>query len=332
MVSIILPLYNVERYLGTCIDSVLRQTISDWELVLVDDCSSDRTIEIANRYVATDKRIKLVRLEHNSGPAHARNVGIENSRGEYLAFIDSDDTIESNYIEVLISNANRYNSDITWCQYRQVSANAVGMKQVYIVENKLSKGKIFNRAEAVALIFQRVPGFGSMWNKLYRRSLIIDKKIRLNEFRHRAEDWEFNIECFRQLDSMVAIDEAPYNYIRREASIMGTFRKKDFDLMCRSVRLLQCIERENDLSVPQGAYAREFLPSMVEYAASACKKSSNGLDMIRHISASPEYQFVASDDKIRRILPISYTIISYLMLKGHPMVAYTFGKLLKFVR
>jgi len=331
MVSIIAPVYNVEQYLEACIDSVLRQTNADWELILVDDCSSDHTAEIAGRYVEADQRIKLIKLNHNYGPAHARNVGMENSRGEFLAFIDSDDTVNENYLEVLLSNAQLYKSDITWCQHCLIHTGNSGLKETRIVENNLPKGKLFNRNEAIALLFQRIPGFGSMWNKLYRREFVINNNIRINEARYRAEDWEFNINCFLKIDSLLTIADAPYNYIRRQASIMNTFREQDFGLMCESVRLLQRIERDNNVEVAKGAYAHEFLYSMLEYAVCACVKSTYGRSIIKYITCRAEYQFVAAD-YVKGFLPGSYAIMHYLMSHKYSNMAYVYGRLLRFVK
>ena len=91
LVSIITPVYNAERFISETIDSVTNQNYKDWELILVNDCSSDNSVKIVEYYVAKDARIKLINLKENSGAAVARNAGIEAARGQYIAFVDSDD-------------------------------------------------------------------------------------------------------------------------------------------------------------------------------------------------------------------------------------------------
>jgi glycosyltransferase involved in cell wall biosynthesis len=90
-VSIVTPLYNCSDYLEQTIQSILYQTYQNWEMIMVDDCSKDNSIEIAQKYVAQDNRIKLIKLEQNSGAAVARNIAIEESKGRYIAFLDADD-------------------------------------------------------------------------------------------------------------------------------------------------------------------------------------------------------------------------------------------------
>ena len=116
-VSIIIPIYNAEKYIQTTVDSVLSQTFSDWELLLIDDCSKDHTSSICEKLVQSDNRITYIRQNENGGPAKARNVGIDYAKGEYLAFVDSDDTIEPTFLEKLVTTAIHNHSDIVWCNY-----------------------------------------------------------------------------------------------------------------------------------------------------------------------------------------------------------------------
>ena len=107
-ISIIVPVYNVEKYLKRCIDSILNQSFTDFELILVDDGSTDNSGEIIDEYAIKDERIKVIHKE-NGGLSSARNVGIEYSKGNYIAFVDSDDYINKNMYKILYKNAIKYN-------------------------------------------------------------------------------------------------------------------------------------------------------------------------------------------------------------------------------
>lgn len=111
MISVIIPVYNTERWLPECLDSLLAQKESDWEGILVDDGSTDSSAEICRRYCAADPRFRLI-IQQNGGPSAARNTGLDNALGEYIAFIDSDDTVLPDYLSTLLKNIERHNAEI----------------------------------------------------------------------------------------------------------------------------------------------------------------------------------------------------------------------------
>ena len=115
-VSIIVPVYKVEKYLAECIDSIIRQSYKNWELILIDDGSPDSCGKICDSYAINDERISVIHKE-NGGLSDARNCGIEKARGNYITFIDSDDFVSVNYLETLITYANIYEADIVQCEY-----------------------------------------------------------------------------------------------------------------------------------------------------------------------------------------------------------------------
>lgn len=118
--SIIVPIYNVEKYLPRCIESILNQTFREFELILINDGSTDNCKEICEKYKKIDSRIIVVNKK-NGGVSSARNFGIDISRGEYIGFVDPDDFIDANMYEILFNTANSYNSDMVICDYYKVS-------------------------------------------------------------------------------------------------------------------------------------------------------------------------------------------------------------------
>lgn len=145
LVSIITPMYNSEKYISEMIESVLKQTYKEWELIIVDDCSTDNSYKIVNRYVNIDSRIRLIKLESNKGPSDARNVGIKNSNGRYIAFLDSDDLWKKNKLEVQINYMISNNEAVTCTSYEILSEGLEKKYGIFYVPNKITYEKMLKR-------------------------------------------------------------------------------------------------------------------------------------------------------------------------------------------
>lgn len=142
MVSVIIPTFNREKTLGKAIDSVLNQTYTDLELLVIDDCSTDNTEKLINSY--NDKRLKYIKLETNQGACYARNVGIENSKGEYIAFQDSDDYWHENKLELQLDNMKKNNSDIDFCAINIIDEDSCRTKPEPRTIKMINKNGVFN--------------------------------------------------------------------------------------------------------------------------------------------------------------------------------------------
>ena len=140
-ISVIVPVYNAEKYVGRCIESVQAQTYSDWQMILVDDGSKDKSLEICQGYAGTDNRIRVIHQE-NAGPGIARNVGFEYAKGKYVVFIDSDDYIEKEYFQLL----SQHDEDVVYIDVRNVDEDGRMLKEEYMSGNKgLSLDSILRR-------------------------------------------------------------------------------------------------------------------------------------------------------------------------------------------
>lgn len=137
LVSVVTAAYNAQAYIAQAIESVLAQTHADWELIVADDCSTDQTREVAAAYAARDTRIRVVRLERNSGPAEARNMAIAQARGRYLAFLDSDDFWLPRKLERQLVFMRRHSAALTFTAYRRVSADGARVGRVIHVPRRL---------------------------------------------------------------------------------------------------------------------------------------------------------------------------------------------------
>lgn len=213
-VSVIIPVYNVEKYLRECLDSVIDQTLKEIEIICVDDCSPDNSIDILNEYAAKDSRIKIFRNEQNKGLAASRNVGIKHAEGEYIGFIDSDDFISSNYFEELYKKALEHDADIS-CTSRVLYYPSLTEKP-HPRHSRSSDGPqtlIFSTLKEK----KRNLCWDVVWNKIYKRTFLQKYNI-LFPINH-YEDGPFTFMTTCVANSIVEADTGSYFYRLREDSI-----------------------------------------------------------------------------------------------------------------
>ena len=202
-VSIITPVYNVEKYLPRCLDSLINQTLSDIEIICVNDCSPDNSLKVLKEYSLKDERIKIIDLKENQGVSIARNKGIEIASGEYLGFVDSDDKIELDFCEKLYLAAKEKNLDITKGNLKVIKDN-VEQSQFKDLNNKIRENKYnFNCNFSSAL---------------YKTSLIKEKNIFFPINLPLGEDRIFLINALVNSETIDIIDDAYYVYLHNEVS------------------------------------------------------------------------------------------------------------------
>lgn len=178
MVSVVIPVYNSEKNIHECLDSLLRQTYKDFELICVNDGSRDNSLSILNEYSEKDSRIRVITKENEGkGAASARNMGLEHATGEYVIFLDSDDFFESNMLELLMSKANETEADVVVCgamRYDDVSKKKI--RPYATIDLSLAPAEVFSYKDCKECIFQLADTV--TWNKLYRRELLIRNNLR----------------------------------------------------------------------------------------------------------------------------------------------------------
>lgn len=222
IISVIVPVYNVEKYLNRCVDSILRQTLSDIEIILVDDGSTDQSGNICDTYAEKDSRIQVIHKE-NGGLSSARNCGIEKAQSPYIGFIDSDDYIAEDMYEVLFNEIVCEEADIVMC----------GLYDCYegkqpIVNEKKEK-LVLNSKEAIKMVMEAKKTTVSAVNKLYKREIF--ETIRYAEGKI-AEDAFAIVEVLMKANKIVYTSEQKYYYIHRKHSITTcNFREKDLDII-----------------------------------------------------------------------------------------------------
>ncbi len=222
-VSIIVPIYNLEKYLDKCINSLIAQTYKNLEIYLVDDGSKDSSGEICDRYAELDKRIIVIH-QQNGGAAAARNAALEVCKGDYIAFVDGDDYIAADYIQTLVACLEKHNAQISICGWQDVYENMnaetkplAGAEEIYGTEQALEN-----------LMYQRKYDT-AMWSKLYCRELFEDVRFPLGNV---YEDIAIIYKVFCKAKVVSYVDYKGYFYLLREqGTTLQAFKAKKMDLI-----------------------------------------------------------------------------------------------------
>jgi len=226
-VSIIIPVYNTQKYLHECIKSVINQTYKDIEIILIDDGSTDKSGKICEKYSMDDKRIRVFHTSNN-GLSHARNFGIDNSSGEYIMFQDSDDFVELNMIEDMINEALKKNSDLVICGHKQFfdkPENKI-INQNFVMKNYTSRQDFLNN------FYKYFPvASNSAWGKLYKAKLIKENKLKFIDGLSLIEDLMFNSKYYNKINRILVLDKVYCNYRQVKDSLAHKFTENVFDLL-----------------------------------------------------------------------------------------------------
>lgn len=214
LISVVVPVYNVEKYLNRCVESIVNQTYKNLEIILVDDGSTDSSPAICDEWAQKDNRIKVIHKK-NGGLSSARNAGIKALTGKYVCFIDSDDYIEINTFELMLKSITKDDYDVCIC-----SANLVD-KDYNIISKENYKSSTFSGEEVMkAFLTGKVFESISACDKLYKVSVIRNNNITFNEEEKWGEDFPFNYLYFKKVDKLISIDDRLYNYLtKRNGSI-----------------------------------------------------------------------------------------------------------------
>ena len=203
-ISIIIPIYNAENYLKRCLNSVINQTLKDIEIICINDCSKDNSLEILKEYSKKDNRIKIINLKENKGESKARNIGLDNTNSEYIAFLDNDDEIDLDFYEKLYNKAIKTNSDI--------------VKAGVDIINYDKKHQKDNLNELIKQNNSKLYFTHYWWSAIYKSSLIKENNIKFLEKYEIGEDILFLNQAILNCKKLEIIDNTYYHYHKRENS------------------------------------------------------------------------------------------------------------------
>lgn len=298
LVSIIVPVYNVEAYLPACIDSLLAQTYKNIEIFLVDDGSPDRCPAICDEYAASDLRVRVIHKE-NGGAASARNVGLDMSKGDYICFVDSDDLVHSDYIEKLISELQAATADIAVCGFTKMT------KLDETVCTDREKAGIYTGNEYVEQFLAHWT-CSLLWNKIFRRESI--GTIYMEEG-HCIDDEFFTYQVVLNCKSVVVFDTPLYRYRLRSSSIMKGARENSERIYLDRIDYMQKRYEKVSATVPalQAKFFCDLTDSFVRYWL-FCKEMPAAEREIRQWAKHNVFMILKADIVVTQKLSYLYAL------------------------
>lgn len=220
-VSMIIPVYNGERWLDGCMKSIFNQSFLDYEVIVIDDGSTDGSLRILQEWERSDKRLRLFSTE-NKGVSAARNLGLRKARGKYIRFLDCDDTMPSTALTELVAAAEATGAELVIASFHEVTG--IQFTRRTLIENET----LLNREEYIAGLKQYPRSFfySVLWNKLYRRELIVQSNIRFDETLSWSEDFLFNVHYLSCVHHVACLEEPVYDYHHHSSGLTIRFSRK----------------------------------------------------------------------------------------------------------
>jgi len=304
LISVIIPVYNVEKYIEQCIKSVSNQTYKNIEIILINDGSKDTSGEICNEYAKKDDRIKVIHTE-NFGVSNARNIGIDEAKGDYLTFIDADDYVDEKYVEQLYAQCKNTKSDIS------ITGTIDFKDEDNKIKNKASCcTKTLNKKDAIKEMLNEKYYVGVVWGKMYKKELW--NGIRFNLNTKIAEDLEVLYLIFKKC-TLVSVDTANhlYYYRIRSGSVVKQKYNKHFENEINIVdKIRQDIEKEfpeiHDYAIKR--YITSNFACIMRYYRE--NKESSG---ITHLKNNIRKYKLKKYTKVGIIRKIKIAIVLYLL-------------------
>lgn len=216
LISVIIPAYNVKPYIEECVDSVLNQKYGNFEIIIVDDGSTDGTGELCDELCKSDSRIRVIHKK-NEGPSAARNIGVQSAKGSYISFVDSDDKVSSDYLNVLYENAIRFNADVSQCGFVRFEKEDEIMPNTENAPVKRDKEYLYDLLAEIGPECKSM-GLIVVWNKLIRRETA--DKISFPEGRWHEDEFYVNY-LMENTETYIETPAQLYYYRQRPDSIVG---------------------------------------------------------------------------------------------------------------
>ncbi len=248
LVSVIIPVYNVESYLSKCIQSVLNQTYQNIEIILIDDKCTDASSKICDEFAKNDK-VQVIHQQKNLGVSYARNTGINASSGEFILFVDADDYINPNMIECLINKQKESNSDMVYCRYNIVNQNKVFQLKELALEDFCSTNNIdylFNHAPKnkvknnIIFVKDYIPSY--CWRYLIKKDFL--NNTCFNNKLYTLEDFVFLCNLLAKKPNIALVDDYLYNYTIRNNSVSRVFKAEEVTNSLNIIKALESINLE----------------------------------------------------------------------------------------
>lgn len=269
IISIVIPVYNTEKYINQCLQSLLQQSFQDFEIICIDDGSQDNSLNILKKFSTFDNRITVI-TQQPKGAGAARNIGLSLAKGKYISFLDSDDFFEYNYLETMFSLINKNLADIAICGYN-VYDDKKGKITSFVEVPQLYKNKVFLSKSLADCIFTITNP--NAWTKMYNRKMLINEKITFEELQS-ANDITFVCMAFAVSKKIVFSDKRLINYrINRDGAILNTRGRKLENFLSAIMALKKNLEDKQLFSIYEKAFNDRILKSGIYELNNSTHKS-----------------------------------------------------------
>ena len=247
--SVVVAVYNAELYLKSSLQSILDQTFPDFELLLVNDASTDRSYQICQSFAAADSRITVLNLDTNCGAAEARNQGIAVAKGQYLCIVDADDVIEPDYLKKFYDMLQENKYDFIKCgayeEYFDAEDTLLYTRKCVLPE-KVCTGKKEITEQVIEM--EQIPLFGYLWNSVYKMSVVKENQLRFDSTLKVNEDFAFNMQYLPFVNTMKCLSYCGYHYAKRNNTSLSSQKKNyDYEKHLLKVRSFLALLKQNQL-------------------------------------------------------------------------------------
>lgn len=303
-ISVIVPVFNVDKWISRCIKSILIQNFTNFELILVNDGSTDDSLEICKFFQKQDPRVNIIDKK-NGGLSDARNYGIASAKGKYLVFVDGDDYVQPTYLNELLKGIKETNADVAMCEY-----NLVDEKGNFIKLEKFNEPETVTSFSGRDLLKYKYKPFGApnivAWNKIYKKELF--EKIRYDKGRY-YEDEYILVPLFWNIEKVCLIRKPLYNYVQRNNSIMS------------SPLTLKKIRDKNDINLERIAFFKNKNDDLLYELA--IKEYKN-----RIIDFDKE-EIIKSDKHLKKYYQKQYRMLVMLTFKSQTVNTFDLKQMIK---
>ena len=280
-ISAIVPVYNREKYIKKCIESIINQSAHVKEIIVVDDCSTDNSYKIVKEMAKTCGQIVLIKRRENGGVSSARNLGIERATGDYLVFVDSDDYVGKEYYKNLEYAIENYSTDVSIGGFTKVDDKGMHVKMDMHSFPEICQGREFT--SIMHQVFKKRI-FNSVYNKMYRRSIIKNNDILFDTSFSKSEDLRFNLEYFKKVNKVSFIDDSSYYYFQNPEGLSVSPRTVNHRL-ADNFKMIEYLKSRDsfygeNFNYFGKFYAKEFIARMKEIYLSDKPKNEKKADVM----------------------------------------------------
>ena len=329
LVSIIVPVYNVQKYLQRCVESLINQSYTNIEIILIDDGSSDDSLELCYKLAENDERIKVYKNDENIGQAATRQTGINLSAGKWIMFLDSDDAFDDNAVEKMVNFAKTFGADMVLSSYTVIQNEQAAVKKANIDEG------IYSRKDFISLCLSKIEWniMSCIGSKIYNREFLRKYEIQFESKYKYNEDGAFLIAALSNVSVVGYVDEPFYQYfIRNSGSTQTSYRENMFSYINKTDVILKRVFEENGLFNNEKKklwYNKHIMLYLAVLANEARYKNySSYKQVVSQIKKDEEYANTINYSTTFGImlkimifsLKINVPILFYLVIKMHGLV------------